>query len=133
MIYVDTSALLKRYVEEPDSDRAEGYLLGDPVWVTARITLVEVRRNLHRLLSPLAREAALALFTDVWMRMKVVELDAITCESAAAVSEVTGARSLDALHLAAAIRAGGPGMTVVTFDARQASAARALGLDVFGA
>ena len=85
------------------------------------------------LLSPQAREAALALFTDDWMRMNVVELDAITCESAAAVSEVTGARSLDALHLAAAIRAGGPGMTVVTFDARQASAARALGLDVFGA
>jgi len=28
-LYVDTSALLKRYLDEPDSDQAELYLLGD--------------------------------------------------------------------------------------------------------
>ena len=133
VIYVDTSALLKRYVEEADSARADGYLLTDVVWVTARATLVEVRRNLHRLLGPEQREAALAAFTGDWARMNVVELDAMTCESAAAVAELTGARSLDALHLAAAIRVGGTESTFVTFDARQATAARSLGLRVLGA
>lgn len=133
MIYVDTSALLKRYVAEPDSDRAEGYLLADPTWVTARVTLVEVRRNLHRLLPPPSHGAALAAFTEDWARMNVVELDETTCESAAAVAESTGGRSLDALHIAAAIRAGGRELIMVTFDVRQASAARAFGLRVLGA
>lgn len=133
MIYIDTSALLKRYVQERDSERAEGYLLTDPDWVTARHTLVEVRRNLHRLLASGPRGLALGAFAEDWERMNVVELDAITCEMAAAVAESTGARSLDALHLAAAVRAGGRASTLVTFDARQAVAARALGLVVLGA
>ena len=133
MIYVDTSALLKRYVDEPDSEQAVGYLLSDPEWVCARHGQVEVRRNLHRLLGGGAREATLAAFAQDWARIHVVELDEVTCESAAAIAEVTGARTLDALHLAAAVRAGGRGALVVTFDHRQATAARALGLRVLGA
>ena len=50
--YADSSAFLKRYVDEPDSERAVELLAGDPQLVTARHTVVEVRRNLARLLSP---------------------------------------------------------------------------------
>jgi predicted nucleic acid-binding protein len=42
-------------------------------------------------------------------------------------------RTLDALHLAAAQRVGGPAMPFLTFDLRQAQAARSLGLTVVGA
>jgi len=42
-------------------------------------------------------------------------------------------RTLDALHLAAVQRAGGPAVAYLTFDVRQAEAARALGLTVLGA
>ena len=49
-LYVDSSAFLKRYVDEPESDACEALLLADPSWVTGRLTLVEVRRNLARLL-----------------------------------------------------------------------------------
>ena len=49
-LYVDSSALLKRYVDEPDSDTAETLLRSDPSLLTARHTIVEVRRNLARLL-----------------------------------------------------------------------------------
>ena len=49
-LYVDSSALLKRYVAETDSDTAERYLLSDTAWLTARHTSAEVRRNLARLL-----------------------------------------------------------------------------------
>ncbi len=130
---MDSSALLKRYIEEPDSNQAEGYLLADPDWVTARFTTVEVRRNLYRLLEPTARQGALAAFSQDWSRMIIIDVDVLTCESAAAVAEMTGARSLDALHIAAAIRLGGRDMTMLTFDIRQAAAARALGLRVIGA
>jgi predicted nucleic acid-binding protein len=133
MIYVDTSAWLKRYVDEPDSDRCEALLLADPDWVTARHTLVEMRRNLARLLpDPGQRAAAVADFARDWRRTAVVELDDVTCEAAAVVAEATGCRSLDALHVAAALRAGGVGMPFLTFDVRQAQAARASGLAVVG-
>jgi predicted nucleic acid-binding protein len=39
-------------------------------------------------------------------------------------------RTLDALHLAAAQRVSAPGVSFLTFDLRQAQAARALGLTV---
>lgn len=132
-LYVDSSALLKRYVEEADSDLSERHLLADPVWVTGAHTRVEVRRNLARLLvgDPLA--LARAQFEADWRRMSVVALDALTCEIAADIAEVTGARSMDALHLAAASRVGKGAITLLTFDLRQAQAARAIGLNVLGA
>ena len=49
-LYVDSSALLKRYVDEPDSDTAEALLQSDSSLLTGRHTIVEVRRNLARLL-----------------------------------------------------------------------------------
>ena len=49
--YVDSSALLKRYVEESDSGGADASLVADGALLTARHTIVEVRRNLARLLS----------------------------------------------------------------------------------
>jgi predicted nucleic acid-binding protein len=61
----------------------------------------------------------------------VVGLDATTCNEAAAIAERTGCRSLDALHLGSAVRAGAA--TVLTFDVRQAQAGRAIGLTVVGA
>ncbi len=131
MLYVDTSALLKRYVEEVDSAACERLLLADPEWVTGRHTLIEVRRNLARLLDPEPLGQALAAFGEDWLRMAVVELDAFTCERAAEIAEATGARTLDALHLAAATRLGGT-LALLTYDVRQAVAARKLGLRVAG-
>ncbi len=49
--YVDTSALLKRYVKEPDSSVAVELLDSDPVLASSWITAVELRRNLARLLN----------------------------------------------------------------------------------
>ena len=132
-LYVDSSALLKRYIAEPESDVCESYLLADPVWITARHTCVEVRRNLPRLLAGPALAEARAEFEHDWRRMHVVALDETTCDIAADLAELTGARTLDALHLAAASRVGKGAITVLTFDIRQAQAARAVGLSVVGA
>lgn len=130
-IYVDSSALLKRYVEEPDTDRAVELLGSDPELVTGRHTVVEVRRNLARVLSATSATAARAAFGADLRSLSIIELDHGTCELAATIAEQMGVRSLDALHLGAAQRLG-TGVTFLTFDVRQAQAARSLGFVVIG-
>ena len=131
-LYVDSSALLKRYVDEPESETCERYLLADPVWITGRHTYVEVRRNLCRMLAPLDLDAARADFAVHWARTKIVELDPVTCDLAAQLAEATGVRTLDALHLAAARRVGGSDIAVLTLDHRLRDAAQALGMPTPG-
>ncbi len=130
-LYVDTSALLKRYVAEHDSDAAEQFMAADPVLVTSRLTEVEVRRSLSRLLNSSDAPAAKRQFLNDLDSFALVSLDGATCNEAARIAEQTLCRSLDALHLAAAVRTG-PSTTLLTFDNRQAQAARSLGLAVIG-
>jgi predicted nucleic acid-binding protein len=96
-------------------------------------TLVEVRRNLARVLDGRARQGARARFEGMWAHVDVVELSASVCEAAAGLAEQTGVRALDALHLGAAEAAGGSSLRFVTFDHRLAAAARSLGWDAVGA
>ena len=130
-LYVDTSALIKRYVYERDSEVAEQLMLTDPVLVTSWLTEVELRRNLTRLLEGddlvRARRRAQADLDA----FALVNLDAATCTDAARIAEQTLCRSLDALHVAAALRTGQL-TTLLTFDIRQAQAARSVGLPVVG-
>lgn len=131
-VYVDSSAYLKLYLEEPDSGRAEELLVANSQWVTAWHTEVEVRRNLTRALAGKALTGARQQFSRDWKRTAVVELTEEICGVAAEIAEITGARTLDALHLGAIRVVGGGGMPVVTFDLRQAHAARSLGWTVLG-
>jgi predicted nucleic acid-binding protein len=131
-IYVDSSALLKLYFEEPDSTHAERILSSDSAWITARHTSVEVRRSLARELPAPELSRARQQFERDWAGTAVVELTSEVCEAAAGVAELTGARTLDALHLGAAKIVGGGALPFVTFDVRQAQAARALGWVVLG-
>jgi predicted nucleic acid-binding protein len=130
--YVDSSVLLKRYVDEPDSDRADELLASDPILVTGRHTVVEVRRNLARLLAERNLVDVRAAFASDLAFLSIIELDATTCELAATVAEQTELRTLDALHVGAAMRLG-TGVRFLTFDARQGRTARTLGFRVFGA
>lgn len=131
--YVDSSALLKRYVTEPDSPVARAHLEYSDGLVTGRHTIVEVRRNLARLLdgSDLARQRR--AFTDDLGDISLVEVDEAVCEAAATIAEQIGVRSLDALHLGAGMRVGGTALPLLTFDLRLAQAARTLGFTVLGA
>jgi predicted nucleic acid-binding protein len=129
-LYVDTSALLKRYIEEPQSDAAEAYLLADTAWFSGRHTFVEVRRSLARVMSDQDIVRLRQTFENDWRRTTVVELDEVTCRLAVDIAEETGLRTLDALHLGAAMRLGPHAVTFVTFDLRQAQVARQLGFVV---
>jgi uncharacterized protein len=113
-LYVDSSALLKRYIDEPDSAACEAILRSDPELVSGRHTVVEVRRNLARLLLGADLAAARSTFAADLESISLVE------------------RTLDALHFAAAQRVGGTALPFVTYDVRQAQAARSLGFTVLG-
>jgi predicted nucleic acid-binding protein len=131
-LYVDSSALLKRYVAEDESRDCDRILRSDGVWITARHTWVEVIRNLSRLVDGADFARLIHAFRADWRRMQVVELDRLTCERAADLTKTHHVRTLDALHLAAAQRVGGTALPFFTYDLRQAQAARALGFPVLG-
>lgn len=131
-IYVDTSALLKRYIAEDDTDTYTAYLVADPLWITARHTEIEVRRSLARLLRGRELGRAQEAFRTDWQRTHIVELDKVLCGLASDIAEITGARTLDSLHLAAAQRVGGGSLPLLTADLRQAQVARDMGWTVLG-
>ena len=130
-LYVDSSALLKRYFEEDDSDVALELMASDPMLVSSPLAGVEVNRNLALRLDAVEYEEARARFRLEFEGIALIALDASTCAEASRVAEQTGCRSLDALHLGSALRAGSA-TTVLTFDRAQARAARAVGLTVVG-
>jgi predicted nucleic acid-binding protein len=132
-IYVDSSALLKHYLSEPDRSQYEEILNRDPDWVMARHTDVEVRRNLARHLMTEDFVRIRKDFEADWWLSSIVELDEGVCDRACEIAESTGARTLDALHLAAADLFGGGDLAFVTADGRQGRIARSLGWIVLGA
>jgi predicted nucleic acid-binding protein len=117
-------------MDEADSADADALLRSNHALLTARHTIVEVRRNLACLLSGRDLAAARAAFANDLRSISIIELDEATCDSAALIAESTGVRTLDALHLAAAQRVSAPGVGFLTFDLRQAQAARAIGITV---
>lgn len=132
-LYVDASAFVKLYVMERDSEECSGTMQADALWLAGRHTFVEVRRTLDRVLDGRQFDDAKRRFGSHWARTSVVELDSVTVELAAELAEVTKARTVDALHLAAARRASEPGLSFLTYDLRLAQAARSLGFHVLGA
>lgn len=132
MLYVESSALMKLYRPEHDSEFTLQIVAAEPLRVTCGLTEVEIRRNFARHfggeeLTRVQRQLQVDLTA-----FEMVELDAEVCVDAARIAEETLCRSLDAIHLAAARRAS-PSATVLTFDRRQATAARAIGMAVLGA
>lgn len=131
--YVDSSALVKLYVDEPDSALAADFLSVDPVLVTSMLSIVEVRRALARNFSGINLVKARELFEADLDRMALIEPTDSTWSYAADIAEELAVRSLDAVHLAVAKRLDISLLRFVTFDIRQAQAARLLGLHVVGA
>jgi len=129
-LYVDSSALIKRYLKEDGAAEAVAHMASDPVLVTSALTAIEVRRNLTRILTDDLEVLRARLVVDL-DAFAVIPLDAQVCAEAARIAEKTLCRSLDSIHLAAARRAGSA-TTVLTFDQGQAEAARSIGLSVIG-
>lgn len=122
--YVDASAAVKLVVSEPESASVRRFLGGEVTRVSSRVLAVELIRAVARG-SPGALDQARSLLGA----MEFVELTEEIAERAAGL-EPAGLRSLDAIHLASALALADELDAFITYDARQADAARALGLTV---
>lgn len=128
--YVDSSALLKRYLAESDSSTAVTLLNAHGDLFTSKVTLVEVRRGLATIQSERERQRMRDLFDTDISSMFLIDVTHDIINRAAELTEQISLRSLDALHVASAERSLGYNSLIITFDIRQGSAARLLGFDV---
>lgn len=124
MLYLDASALVKRYVEEDGSDLVIAAMDDAQGWSMCRIGYVETIRAVAL---ANGRKAVRKVEAD-WLSFDVVEVDAALAEHAAELALSTDLRSLDALHLAATLVLPQPDLTVATWDTRLHRAARDQGL-----
>jgi len=135
--YLDSSAMVKLFVAEPESAALVQALSGALV-ATCRITFAEVRSAIARREreSPLASQAwaqARQQFADDWGLMQLVEVQQPVVRRAADYVDAFGLRAYDAVQLAAAaLLAEGLNEPLLfrAFDVRLNRAARLLGLSL---
>ena len=119
--YFDSSAIVKLTRDEPESMALIDYLEEASLEAsTSVLGEVEVLRNLRKL--PLESDRALAGFY-------LLALDDDVRRSAVSIGRES-LRSLDAIHIATALAVGDRDLQFVTYDERQADAARQAGLKV---
>lgn len=131
-LYVETSALLKCYVLEPESDECQSILDEHSHWITSRITITETLINLRKRLATAEFAFASKLFQSDIKVFDVVEFDAELSFRAAAVAAGNSLATLDAIHLASALRVKGSQVAFLTYDKRLANSAKKSGLRVLG-
>jgi predicted nucleic acid-binding protein len=124
MLYFDSSALVKCYVREEGTSEAIAAMREARRWASCRVGFVETSRVVGRV----GRQGALKRFQVDWSSFNVVEIDLVVAEEAAELAVVTGLRSLDAVHLAAALALSEAELTFATWDVRLHRAARDRGL-----
>jgi uncharacterized protein len=110
IFYADASALVKLVLDEPESPALRAFLV-DADLVSCDLVLTEVPRAIRRAVSD---------------GVALLPLDRAVLVAAGALSE-PALRALDAIHLAAAVDVL-PLDGFLTYDARQAAAARLAGL-----
>jgi len=131
LFYADASALVKLVRDEPESPALRSFL-GDADLVSCELVLTEVPRAIRRAVADDPR-----LVLEVLMERAGELIDAVgllpvsraLLLAAGALSE-PALRALDAIHVAAAIDLG-PLDGFVSYDERQAAAARLAGLRTF--
>lgn len=131
ILYLDTSALVKLYVEEESSDlvrrcvaSAEDSLTSIVSYAEARAALARARRE--RVLTPAAFRGAVDRLDEDWPSLSVVNTSEALVHRAGALAEQYALRGFDAIHLASALEATREpdDGTFGCFDARLMVAAR---------
>ncbi|MEX2294569.1 MAG: type II toxin-antitoxin system VapC family toxin [Acidimicrobiales bacterium] len=132
-LYVDTSALVRRYVRDRHRSIVLDAMAADHAWCASALVRSETQLALHRA-SVTSRQQH-----DLWQRLRdeweafwVVPLDDRCMARSVEIGATYGVRIVDAIHLAAASRLPAP-IRYLTFDRQQIPAADALGFEVVSA
>jgi predicted nucleic acid-binding protein len=131
LFYADASALVKLVLDEPESDMLRAFL-EDSDLISSELVLTEVPRAIRR---AAARDLRLDLDLltaragELIDAVALLPLDRVLLLAAGAFAE-PALRALDAIHIASATDPS-PLDGFVTYDGRQAAAARLAGLRTF--
>jgi predicted nucleic acid-binding protein len=139
MIYFDTCALLKLIREDAQSEALGEFIDARPAtrWLSSEIARTELARTIRRvnhddrgrLLDGPRLRAELSFAERIWERLDLIAVSTRVLEEAAAI-EQPFLRTLDAIHLAAALSMRASLAAFVTYDKRLAAAAQEAGLPV---
>jgi len=123
-VYLDSSAIVKLVVAEPESAALRAHLRSPASLVSSALARTEVQRSVAAV-GPAAQRRAL----DVLRRLELIRIGDQVLDGAGTL-EPPGVHSLDAIHLATAGLLGDGLAHLVTYDRRMADAATALGIEV---
>jgi predicted nucleic acid-binding protein len=136
MNYFDTSALIKRFVEESGSKRVDAVLAREPIVATSKVAYAEVHAGLARMLrekafTTAAYRATSRTFDTDWRAYVRVDLADPVLLIVRDLVRRYPLRGFDAIHLASAIRLQqqlGEAIRVIASDERLLAAAGEEGL-----
>ncbi len=140
MLYLDTSALVKLYVDEPGRGAVTAALSAQSVVATQELAYIEAHAAFSRAerdgrLTHADLERLRADFNRDWGSYLVVKVSQPLQEQAVKLVDSFALRAYDAIHLSAAqtlVRQSGESVVFACFDRRLTRAAEVLGMAVVG-
>ena len=133
LIYLDTSAVLKRYIDEADSEECEEILSNFQNFTTSNIGVTETIINLRRKLGVRENDIAVRLFKEDLAFFNIVNFSNEIGRDAVETSDGKNLATLDSIHIASALRFKSQDITFLTYDRAQGLAAKRNGLKTLGA
>jgi predicted nucleic acid-binding protein len=135
-LYLDSSVIVKLYIEEPDSEAIAARVQSATLIATSAIAYAEVRATFARrrregILSPEELATVCRRFDTDWASFQTVDANDVLVRTAGALSDSHALRGGDAIHLASFERllagADDDEVEFVCADDRLSDAARNLG------
>jgi predicted nucleic acid-binding protein len=138
-LYLDTSALIKRYAREAGATELRTLVTGADLLATAKITYVEMAAAFARAIRIGSASCnwatrGLAQFQNDWLRLLQIDLTEPVTNRAALLAWNLSLRGYDAVHLASALVWQielGEMVTLATYDQQLWKATQQTGVAVF--
>lgn len=131
--YFDSSVIVSSMLDETKLSEARSLITDANVRMTSPLSLLETRRAIKFAHHSLEPKRVRRNWNNTMNTFFYVGGSNEMWHRAADIADLTGVKSLDAIHLAAAAFLKVQGLQFVTFDKKQALAARSIGLTVVGA
>lgn len=136
ILYVDTSALVKLYAPEPDSEAVQALVGSAQVVAVSLVAFAEARaafarKRRERAVNPKDYRRIVREFDDDWDHYFVVDVTEPLVKRAAQLADKHGLRGYDAIQLSSAIvlrEQSGEAVSFCCFDGRLLRASRREGL-----